>query len=341
MPPGDPAAPAEGGAADGSLADPIRPTASGRPRAVTLVGVGLLLMLVVAAATVLLPTLGLAPTEHGRSGLGAGEQALFGPRLATIDDALDRLVGHGSVLAQAGRDVLTRVRALDPDGVGAAIAQGGAASTAIASQSEDLVRRRAGLLIDIDPSHLAESERLRLASIDRALTAAAELPGSWSTVMGMVSGPVDLVRSLRAHDAQVAAATAAARGDDLPGALAALEDARRLLVPARAVRESAAKAGADVGTLDDLLVRLDTYDEALIRLYTLLGTSGETVTDEVRAAYAEVGAAQASLPRDDGALRAVVSDLAGRAITATLVDIETQRDLIAAAVAGRPDASGR
>ena len=54
-------------------------------------------------------------------------------------------------------------------------------------------------------------------------------------------------------------------------ALAALEDAQALLRQAHGVRDTAHKAGLDVSTLDDLLDRLDTYDAALVDLYTLLG----------------------------------------------------------------------
>jgi hypothetical protein len=122
--------------------------------------------------------------------------------------------------------------------------------------------------------------------------------------------------------------------------LAALSDARRLLVPAQGVRRSADEAGADVTTLVDLLARIEAYDAALERLYTLLVASNGAVTDEIRAAYADVEAAQASLPLDDDALRVIVSDLAGPAMTAALVDVETQRGLLADAVAARPDTMG-
>jgi hypothetical protein len=159
-------------------------------------------------------------------------------------------------------------------------------------------------------------------------------------VIGGASGPVDLVRSLQAHDTRVAEAAETARADDLPGALGALEDALALLAPARGVRAAADRAGADVSTIDDLLARVDAYDAALELLWTLLVASDGQVTDEVRAAYAEVEAAQASLPQDHDALKVVVADLAGPAMTAALVDIEQQRGLLADAVAARPDTSG-
>jgi hypothetical protein len=196
------------------------------------------------------------------------------------------------------------------------------------------------LTADIDPSRLLPSDQTRIGTIDRVLVAATQLPVSWVNVVGAASAPVDLVRSVQAHDAKVVEATAAARADDLTGAIAALEDAQRLLVPAHAVRETADQAGADVRTLDDLLARLDTYDDALERLYTLLTDSGGTVTDEIRTVYAEVAAAQQSLPRNTDALTVIVSDLAGPAVTAALVSLEDQRAVLAEAVAARPDTAG-
>ena len=71
----------------------------------------------------------------------------------------------------------------------------------------------------------------------------------------------------------------------------------------------------------------------------MVATDGQ-VTDEVRAAFAEMEAAQASLPLNEDALMVIVSDLAGPSITAILLDIEQQRGLLADAVAARPNASG-
>lgn len=300
---------------------------------------GPLVVLVIIVSAALVVALGLL--QGGPPRLSEEEQTRLETHLAGIDDGIDRLVEQGALLAEAGRDVLTEARSLDPDGVDAAIAAGSQASAAISGQREDVIKRRETLTVGLDASAIGDAERTRIGAIDRALIGATQLPVSWISIVGAVSGPSDLVRSIQGHDARVAEATAAARADDLPGALAALEDAQRLLVPARAVRRTADEAGADVTTLDDLLARLDAYDQALTQLYTLLQASGGDVTDDIRAAYEAVGAAQASLPLDQDALSIVVSDLAGQAITAALVDIESQRGLLEAAVAARPDADGR
>lgn len=319
------------------MSDPVRVRATW---ARSLLGV-LLLVLVAVAGTALVLTLDHAPTEEGRPELTAQEHALLVPRLADMDEGIDRLVEQGAQLAQAGRDVLTRAGALDPDGVDAAILAGSQASAAIDGRREDLVARRAGLMAGIDASRIRMSDRTRIGAIDRAVIGATRLPEAWASVVAAAIGPRDLVRSIQAHDARVADATAAARADDLPGALAALQDAQRRLVAARAVRATADEAGADVTTLDDLLSRLDAYDAALTRLYTLLRASDGAVTEEVREAYEDVGAAQGSLPLDQDALTTIVADLGGRTITAALVDIEAQRALLADAVAARPVTDGR
>ncbi len=256
-----------------------------------------------------------------------------------IDASIDRAVEQGATLALAAREVLTSARALDPDAVDAAITTGSQASAAISALREDLIKRREVITRDINSARLSEADRIRIGTIDRALIGMTQLPGSWVEVVGAASDPVDLVRSIHTHDAGVAEATAAARADDLLGALEAIQDARRLLAPAHAVREVANEAGADVSILSDLLARLDTYDKALEKLWTLVTQTQGQVTDEVRSAYAEVEAAQASLPLNQDALKVIVSDLAGPAITAILLDIEQQRGLLAEAVEARPYAS--
>ena len=100
---------------------------------------------------------------------------------------------------------------------------------------------------------------------------------------------------------------------------------RALLRQAHGVRDSANKAGLDVSTLDDLLDRLDTYDAALVDLYTILEASNGETTDASRAALARVNAAQESLPTDQAAMVIIISDLAGPTITPVLLSIESAR----------------
>ena len=300
----------------------------------------LLLAVVAVAGAGLIMLLDHPPTEQGRPELTAHEHALLAPRLAETDAGVDQLVEAADVLATAGRDALTSVRGLDPDGADGALATGTEASSTLSGVREDLVRQREGLTTGIDTGRLPESDRARIGAIDRALIAAAELPGAWVEVTAGVAGAQDLVRSIQGHDARVVEATGSGRAEDWTSALTALADAQRLLAPARSVRETAERAGADVATIDDLLARLDTYDDALTRLYTLLEASGGTVTDEIRGVYGEVEDAQAALPRDQDALMIVVSDLAGPSVTSALLDIEAARGTIQAAVDERPDTSG-
>ncbi len=307
-----------------------------RPALTALVAV-LVLMVAGGLITVLVVALVRPGIDTADRGLSADDRALLKTRLAGIDVTVDRLVLEADTLARSGREVLTRSRALDTDGADAAIVTGSQASAAIALLGEDLSRQREALTAGIEASRLDSADQARMASVDLALQAATQLPVAWASVVAVATDPLDLVRSIEAHDRRVAEATATARADDLPGAISAIEEARRLLLPARAVRNGADDAGKDVSTLDDLLARLDTYDDALGRLYALLVASDGAVTDQVRTAYDEVRAAQASLPRDQDALMVIVADLAGPAVTAALVEIETQRGLLADAVAARSD----
>ena len=325
-----PEAPHEGAEA------PVEPTETLEPsggRLLQAILAGLLLILAVVVGSAFLLT-----AANPRRGLPDSEREAFGSRLSAIDATIDEVTDAAATLATSGREVLTRARALDPAGADLAVATGIQASSDLTSLHEQLLALRAGLTAGIDRSRLDEADRTRIRTIDGAIAAAEALPDSWLTVVGSVTGPVDLVRAIQTHDASVVDATAAARADDLDGAISSLEDAQRALVPARAVRDAADAAGADVGTLDELMVRLDTYDDALRRLYLLLIASRGVVTDGIRDVYAEVEAAQASLPLNQDALDLIVSDLAGPAVTAALVTIEDQRAALADAVAARPDA---
>jgi hypothetical protein len=304
-------------------------------------GVALLvvLSLFAIAGAGLIMLLDHPPSEQGRPELSARDHGLLAPRLAALDTGVDRLVDAGDDLATAGRDALTRLRALDPDGTDAALAAGIQVAANIGAIHDDLVQQRATLTEGIDQSRLTASDRVRIGALDRALSGAADLPTAWTGVAAAVTDPEDLVRSIQAHDARVVDATDAGRAGDWATAITALADAQRLLVPARAVRETANKAGADVSTLDDLLARFDTYDDVLGRLYTKLQASGGVVSDDIRLVYGQVQDAQTALPENQDALRLVISDLAGPTVTSALLDIETARGMLEAAVDARPDAS--
>jgi hypothetical protein len=299
---------------------------------------GMMLIVSVAGAGLIL-SLDHVPTEEGRPELTAKGHAIVAPRLAALDADVKQLAVAGDAIAAAGRDTLTRLRALDVDATNAALTAGDTAIADLGAIIERLATERAALLDGTSKNALPASDRLRIGTIDSALAAASQLPGYWQQVVVAGSGPLDLVQSMQTHDATVLAATASGRDGKWADALTALVQAKRQLVPAHAVREVANKAGADVSTLDDLLDRLDTYDTALVELYTGLRDSGGQTNATTRAALDRVNAAQESLPADQTAMVVVMSDLVGPTITPILLSIESARGALAAAIAAEPQPS--
>ncbi len=312
---------------------------SSRRGPLMLAWLGMLLIVSVAGAGLIL-SLDHPPTEEGRPELTAKGHAIVAPRLAAIDTDIEQLAAAGDTIAAAGRDTLTSLRALDVDAANAALAAGDTSITELAMITERLAAQRAALLEGTRMTSLPASDRFRIGTIDAAMAAAGQLPGYWQAVVAAGSGPLDLLQSMQTHDATVLAATTSGRNGKWAEALAVLADAKRQLVPAHAVREVASKAGADVSTLDDLLVRVDAYDSALVDLYSALQDSGGQTNATTRAALDRVNAAQQSLPADQTAMVIVMSDLVGPTITPILLSIESARGALAAAIEAEPQPTG-
>ncbi|MBX3031794.1 MAG: hypothetical protein KF809_16725 [Chloroflexi bacterium] len=296
-----------------------------------LVGVLLLVVVAVAGAGLIL-ALDHPPDEQGRPELTARGHQLVAPRLGAMDVDLAGLTSAADTVADAGRRTLTRLRALDVDGVDAATLDGDTAAIDAVRLRESLLASRATLLDGTALDRLPISDRLRIGALDAALQGTGGLVDDWTAVRTTASDPTDLVRALQGHDANVVAATASGRAGRWAAALRQLADARRQLAVAQAIAATADEAGAEVTTLTDLLDRLDAYDAALVTLYTRLQASGGTVDDPVREAYAAVERTQGELPETNDALVISVSDLAAAAITRSLLDIETARGQLHAAL---------
>ena len=300
----------------------------------------LVLLVIAVAGAGLILSVDHAPTEEGRPELTARGHSMVAPRLAAIDVDAQQLATAGDAIAAAGRDTLTRLRALDTARTQAALDAGDTAVANASSALERIVAARATLLDGTSLASLPGSDRIRIGTIDAAIAAAGELAGYWQQVGVAGSGPLELLQDLDAHDTKVVAATDAGRAGAWSDALAALHDAQGLLQQAHAVRDTAHAAGLDVSTLDDLLDRLDTYDAALVDLYTRLQASGGQATAASRAALDRVNAAQQQLPTDQSAMVVIISDLAGPTITPVLLSIESARGALQAALDAQPRPNG-
>ena len=75
-----------------------------------------------------------------------------------------------------------------------------------------------------------------------------------------------------------------------------------------------------------------TYDAALRKTWTLLSKSRGKVTKAIRAAFAELTAAQAKLPADSRAMVVIMADVARGGLNQAVISIEdARRELDAAA----------
>ncbi len=174
-----------------------------------------------------------APTEEGRPELTARGHALVAPRLAAMDTEVQRLATAGDAMAAAGRDTLTRLRALDVADSEAALDAGDMAiDRRLGASRERLAAARATLLDGTSLTALPTSDRLRIGTIDAAIAAAGELPGYWEAGRGRRRRiRWTCSRPWQAHDAQVRRGDRfRARAAKWADALSALQDAQRLLV---------------------------------------------------------------------------------------------------------------
>jgi hypothetical protein len=151
---------------------------------------------------------------------------------------------------------------------------------------------------------------------------------------------LELLRSIRAHDRQLAEAASQARRERYAAALNTLAAARRALAGASAVRDQTAAAGRGTDALDTLIDPLVAQDRAIAVLYTRLDLSGGVLTREVEAALAGVRRAQEDIPPRAEALAAAIGEAGGDEVVPALLRIEDVRGTIELAAQPPPDASG-
>jgi hypothetical protein len=287
-----------------------------------------LLVVVSVAGAGLVLSLDHARTDALRPELTARGHARLAPRLAAMEPDLATLSASGDVLGMSGRDVLSGLRALDPDAVVSALDAGDTALPAVTQAAASLQLARPGLLEGTVSDRLPAADLDRVTAIDAAMAASGELPAAWADITAAAATPVRLLRSMKEHDRLVLAATAAARDLRFSDAVSLVGDAQAQLTVMTTLRDGAGDRGHDVGTLSDLLARLTMYDGALFFLYALLIDSGGVMTDDANKALDAVNLAQQALPTDQAAMVIIVTDLGGADVTPPLLRIERARGAI-------------
>lgn len=292
------------------------------------------LLLVVAVAGAGLAT--AADRPHGdahRPELTARADRLFAAWRERLHGELTGSEGQLTGLAHSGREVLGFVYQLQFADAQAAVVRGSDAALAVDAHRRALLDIRLAQARELADTRLGTANREFLRDVDAAIEQMAAAPDGWTSLAATAATVSELISALREHDELVAEAASAGRNGQWSLALQRLEPAVGALARARAVRERVA-TGADVSTLDDLLVRLAAYDEALGRLYGALDDGASPTSARVTALTEDVERAEEALPTDDSPLRVIVAEVGGPTAAQPLVVIERARGAVAAALGG-------
>jgi len=255
----------------------------------------------------------------------AGDRAVT-PSLDAAQMDLAAIAGDVDRLALLARGALAAITAEDQEPFVAALSEGRDISRTIEAASASLGAGLAGLpggSVTDSIAHGADTLARRTAMI-AALESTGGLARSWAELTAGSLAASELISLLADHDRTVAAAAVEGRAANYEAALAILARAVAQLERATAIRDQLVNT-SDVATLDAWLGRNRRYDAALIGLYTALRDAGGLVTDAVRAAYREEGAARAILPPDTRGLVLIVADIGRGGLNQAVIAIEQAR----------------
>lgn len=295
----------------------------------------------------LLPTAVLVLIALGAAGLAAAVDRPHGeahrPELTLrVDRAaqpwLDGLVGElqhveqaAAELSSAGRRVLIEAHGLDGATLESALAEGHAANGTVAEGIADLGQGRGAMPAEVEVWRLGATQRDLLSRIDESVSAGRSLDATWQAMAEKARLVEQLLSALSAHDEGVLEAVAAGREGRWAEAIVRLDQARDQLELATAAGQQLS-AGGRSASFDDLRQRYAAYGDALRSLYALVEQTNSPDAPEALELRRQVEAAQVALPTASGTLRSIVSEIAGPALTDSLVEIEAARGVISAAL---------
>ena len=237
-------------------------------------------------------------------------------------------------LGQVARGAIAALSAHDGALLQTAIDDGTARAAAIESDAVAIQTSLEGMS-QFGPGAATRLSRALIDEHDSMLAAVKSTAGLETTWSGLAEGALaaDALTSLLLdHDAIVGNVAALGRDNKWQEALQTLDGADALMIQAGARRDALAQT-AEVTTLDEWLARNRRYDAALRVLYTSLIESGGRVSDAVRAAYAEEGAARAALPPDTRGLVLIVAEAGRGGLNDAVIEIENLRGRLFEALA--------
>ncbi|MEO8230408.1 MAG: hypothetical protein ABI628_11700 [Chloroflexota bacterium] len=245
--------------------------------------------------------------------------------LAGLSDDVDSLgaIGRRALTALVDRDTAALQAATDA----------GKDQLAVVAQATDALRARLAAIPGIGPddaTRIGAGVRTRYDRLISALSATDGLDASWTALTRGSIAAIELTTSLAAHDTETAAAGSLGRKGQYTKALAGLDRADQALVTSRALRDRLGLT-TDVAILTRWIDLNSAYDSALHKTWTLLSQSKGKVTAAVKAAFAELTAAQARLPPDSRALIVIMADVARGGLNQAVISIEDARGRLDAA----------
>jgi hypothetical protein len=244
--------------------------------------------------------------------------------LGALLDELARAEDDVGQLATAGRRALIAASAVALAEVDAAVDAGDEVAARVAQTVGPLIDLRAAPPDSVETWRLGEANRERLARIDVAITALADIEATWQRLAVGAVLAVELVRAVGRHDAAVEAALAAGRDGNWQRALELLGRA----APALDEAESAGDRLTPDHDSVELMALIDghrAHDEALRALYARLAETDsldDPVVDELRR---QVQQARVAVPTTGDTLGRVVADTAGPWLSTQLAAIEVAR----------------
>jgi len=276
------------------------------------------------------PATGARP-ELTWAGDNRANTALDAPtvRLQALSDAVD-------ALGASSRTALANLVAGDTTTLTATLAKG-TSQLALVSDASAALEGALGAVpyaddraaLNVSAATIARYEQLAATP---ALT--ANLENDWEVLSARAMAASGVPDLLARHDQQTAAAAKQGEAGHYQAAIALLDAPDATIATARELAASLAR-NADVTTLSQWIDRQATYDASLRQLYTALLTSKGKVTDAVRAAFATEEAAKASLPTSTKGIVVIMGDIARGGMNQVVIDIETVRGSLAAALASQ------
>lgn len=277
-----------------------------------------------------------APGSPARAELTYSGDAALAIRLDAATTQLQAMSANVDDLASDAKTALEEVASTDPTRMRNALANGGQAADALATQTRDLKEALAGLPGDGAEAALKYSNAtlVRRAAIIAALDAATSLASLWQTVTGGAANAAHLITLIDQHDQTVLSAAAQGRDHQYRAGATTLTAALDTIASVQQLRVRLISGSGDT-VLDEWIQRTSNYDKALQALYLALDQSGGVVTLDVQDKRRDEQAAFAQLPPDRRTIVVIVSEVARGGLAEAILAIDEANARIDDALGGR------